>query len=46
METILLAIIVLFVLSLILLCVSCVLALPMTLRQMGYSEKELTIWGR
>ena len=45
MELVALAVIILFFLALVLVCVACVLAMPTTLRQMGYSDKELTIWG-
>ena len=45
-ERILLAVLLLLSLLLVLLTVACVLALPSTLRQMGYTDKDLTIWGR
>lgn len=45
MELFVLGVIILLFLALVFVCVACVLALPTTLRQMGYSDKELTIWG-
>ena len=45
-ERILLAVLLLLSLLLVLLSVACLLAVPCTLREMGYTDKDLTIWGR
>jgi hypothetical protein len=45
LEAIVLAIVILPTLIFLLLVVASILALPITLQSMGYSRKELTIWG-
>lgn len=45
-ERILLAVLLLCLLVLIFVGAACLLALPFTLMDMGYTDKDLTIWGR